>query len=103
MLMYIGIFTVIASVLIGFTFAGGHVLVLLQWSEFLIILGTVLGSSLIAIPAPLLKKVWLTIRESLRPDHDRLSYLRLLKTLYELFLVGQRQGLREMEKHVEDP
>jgi chemotaxis protein MotA len=103
MLVVIGVITVIASILIGFTIAGGHVFVLLQWAEFLTILGTAVGSVLIAIPFSLLKKVRSTICESFRAPHDTQSYMRLFKTIYELFLVGQRQGLREMERHIEDP
>ncbi len=103
MFVLIGSVTVIASILIGFTVAGGKVLVLMQWSEFLIIVGTTLGSVFIAVPPALLKKISRTVLDSFRSQYDRQSYLQFLKTIYDLLLVGQRQGLRELEKHVEDP
>jgi chemotaxis protein MotA len=103
MLVLIGLITVIASILIGFTVAGGQLLVLLQWSEFLIVVGAAFGSILIAVPPALLKKMSRTVLNSFRSEHDRRSYLQHLKMFYDLLIVGQRQGLREIEKHVEDP
>jgi chemotaxis protein MotA len=103
MLVLMGLVTVIASILLGFTVAGGHVLVLFQWSEFLIVVGTALGSIFIAVPPALLKKIYRTVFDLFCSQHDRQSYLQLLKMIYDLLMVGQRQGLRELEQHVEDP
>lgn len=104
MLILIGFIVVIASILIGFTVAGGQVLVLLQWAEFLIIVGAAFGSVLIAAPSALLKKIVVALFDSFRSAaHSRQSYLILLRTAYDLFVVGQREGLRAVEDHVEDP
>ena len=104
MLILIGFITVIASILIGFMMAGGQVLILLQWAEFVIIVGAAFGSILVAAPSALLKKIVIALRDSFRSAaHSRHSYLILLGTSYDLFVIGQREGLRRVEDHVEDP
>ncbi|MGE5806069.1 MAG: motility-associated protein, partial [Ignavibacteria bacterium] len=57
MFVIAGLALVIISVIVGFTIAGGTLLLLLQWAEFLVIGGAALGSVLIATPLSLLKKV----------------------------------------------
>jgi chemotaxis protein MotA len=80
------------------------VLVLLQWAEFLIIIGAALGSTLIAAPPSLLKKILRVVVESFRSkERNRQTYLKLLRTFYDLFIIGQREGLRVVENHIEDP
>jgi chemotaxis protein MotA len=103
MFILIGLFTVFASIAIGFTVAGGEIIVLLQWSEFLIIGGVALGSMLIAAPPALLKKTYRMAIDSLRSQYGRNDYLQLLKTIYDLLVIGQREGLRNLEQHVEEP
>ena len=104
MLILTGLITVLASIIIGFTAAGGEVLILLQWAEFLIIIGAALGSTLIAAPPSLLKKILRAVIESFRSkERNRQTYLKLLRTFYDLFIVGQREGLRVVEDHIEDP
>ncbi|NBP23530.1 MAG: flagellar motor protein MotA, partial [Proteobacteria bacterium] len=44
MLVIIGSVIVLVSVLGGFMIAGGNPVVLLQWSEFIVILGAALGA-----------------------------------------------------------
>jgi chemotaxis protein MotA len=104
MLVVVGAITVIASILIGFTFAGGEMLVLFQWSELLIIIGAATGSLLISTPMGVLKKMWEAILDSFRSNQQtRQSYLQLLKTFNDLFVNAQREGLRALEEHVENP
>ncbi len=104
MLVIVGIVVVIGSVLTGFMIAGGSLGVLLQWSEFIIILGAAGGSVLIASPMALIKKIISSIigvfgsHESSKQD-----YLDLLKSFNDLFLVAQRDGLLSIESHVEKP
>ena len=104
MFVIIGFIVVALSVLIGFTVAGGDVILLLQWSEFLIIAGAAVGSVLIAAPPALLKKIFASIPKAIKPDHySKQDYLELLKSFNDLFLVAQRDGLLAIEKHVENP
>jgi chemotaxis protein MotA len=90
--------------LVGFTIAGGEVLILLQWAEFLIILGVGIGSLLIMAPPSLLKKIIGSLSKTIKPIHySKQDYLELLKSFNDLFLVAQRDGLLAIEKHVENP
>ncbi len=104
MFVIIGFIVVVLAILVGFTLAGGDVFLLLQWSEFIIIVGAAVGSVLIAAPPALLKKLFGAIPKAIKPDHyTKQDYLELLKSFNDLFLVAQRDGLLAIEKHVENP
>ncbi len=104
MFIIIGIVVVIASVVVGFLIAGGNLVLLLQWSEFIVILGAAIGSVLISAPLPLLKKMIAAIPKAISAKHySKQDYLELLKSFSDLFQVAQREGLLAIEKHIEDP
>ena len=104
MFIIIGTVVVVVSLLAGFTMAGGNLLVLLQWSEFLIIGGAALGGLLISAPLSTLKKVFASIPRAISVKHDsKEDYKELLKSFYDLFLVAQRDGLLAVESHIEKP
>ena len=104
MFIIIGAVVVLAALIIGYTVAGGNLLLLLQWAEFIIIGGVALGSILIAAPISLLKKIIASIPKAIGNKHDtKDNYLELLKSFYDLFLVAQRDGLLAIEKHIESP
>lgn len=104
MFVIIGTVVVILGIVVGFTIAGGNLLLLLQWSEFIVIGGAAIGSVLIASPLTLLKKIAAEIPQAIKPSHfTKQDYLDLLKSFNELFLVAQRDGLLAIEKHIETP
>ncbi len=104
MFVIIGLVVVVLGIVVGFTVAGGNLLLLLQWSEFIVIGGAAIGSVLIASPLVLLKKIAAEIPQTIKPNHfNKQDYLDLLKSFNELFLVAQRDGLLAIEKHVETP
>ncbi len=104
MFIIIGIAVVVVAVITGFLFAGGHLILLLQWSEIMIIGGAAIGSILIASPLSLVKKIIAEIPKALKPNHfTKQDYLVLLKSFNELFLLAQRDGLLAIEKHIENP
>ena len=104
MFILIGAVVVIVSLVVGFTMAGGNLLLLLQISEFIIIGGAALGSLLISAPLDTLKKIIGSIPKAIFKKHESKSdYLDLLKSFYDLFLVAQRDGLLAIEKHIENP
>ncbi len=104
MFIIIGFLVVIIAIVTGFLIAGGNLVLLLQWSEFIIIGGAALGSILIASPLSLIKKIIAEIPKSLSPNHyNKQDYLELLKSFNELFLLAQRDGLLAIEKHIENP
>lgn len=104
MLILIGAFIVIASTLGGFMIAGGNPLVLLHVSEFVVILGVALGVLVIASPAHVMKEILHKTKDALGGKTVKKSeYMDLLKMLYEIFMVGRRNGLIALEEHVMNP
>lgn len=104
MLIVIGILIVLVSVVVGFLIAGGNLILLLQWAEFLVIGGAALGSFIIATPISKIKKVVKSIPEAIKGEKfSKEDYLELLKSFNDLFLVAQRDGLLSIESHIENP
>ena len=106
MIIIVGTVTVLLCVFGGFVLEGGHMKVLLDAfiNEMLIIGGGAAGSLIIMSP----KKVLLDIAKGLGhclkgAPHNRTSYEDLLKVLYELFLLGRRNGMIALEEHVLEP
>ncbi len=104
MVILIGAFIVIGSVIGGFMFAGGNIMALNQISEFIVIGGAALGSLIIMSPAKVLmdlvKKSLVALKGA---PYNHTSYQELLKALYELFLLGRRNGMIALEEHVMNP
>lgn len=104
MLILVGAFIVFASTIGGFMIAGGNPLVLLHVSEFVVILGVALGVLVIASPAHIMKEI---IHKSQQAAFGKAvgkgEYFELLKMLYEIFMVGRRNGLIALEEHVMNP
>ncbi len=104
MLVLIGFILVVASTLGGFMLAGGHPAVLLHVSEFVVIFGIGIGVLIIASPSHVLMDVVAKSKlafSSKKPDKSQ--YFDLLKLLYEIFMVGRRNGLIALEEHVMEP
>ena len=84
--------------------AGGNLLLLLQWSEFVIIGGASLGALLISTPMPVLKKIVHYILSSFKSaGHTQQNFVEMLQLLYELFQTARVKGLLHLEPHVEKP
>jgi len=104
MFVIIGCAVVIGSVLGGFLIEGGPLLVLMQVVEFLIIGGAAVGALLISTPASLLKKIIRRILGSFKGNNPNSQmYLDLLKMMYEIFQIGQKDGFIALESHIEHP
>lgn len=104
MLILIGAFIVFASTLGGFMLAGGSPLLLLHVSEFVVILGVALGVLIIASPGHVLKEIIHKVKACLvGKSAGKTEFFDLLKLLYEIFMVGRRNGLIALEEHVMDP
>jgi chemotaxis protein MotA len=104
MLILIGAAIVLGSTLTGFMLSGGHPLVLLQVSEFVTIIGVSLGVLVIASPMHVLKEIMHKVKVALagKSPGER-EFTELLKLLYEVFMIGRRNGLIALEEHVTDP
>src|SRR3954470_8134262 len=104
MLILVGAIIVIASTLGGFMLAGGQPLVLLHVSEFVVILGVAAGVLVIASPGHVLKEILRKTKEAISgKSAGEKEFSDLLKLLYEIFMVGRRNGLIALEEHVMDP
>jgi chemotaxis protein MotA len=104
MLIFIGAFIVLASAIGGFMLAGGNPLVVLQVGEITIILGIGLGVLVIASPGQVLLDIGRKIKVAITGNSaNREDYFDLLKMLYEIFMVGRRNGLIALEEHVMSP
>lgn len=104
MLAIIGLVVVLASVIGGFTIAGGKILSLFHVSEIVTILGTALGTVLISTPLPVLKGMIGKMVSVLKGGGLKPTvYLDTLKMLYELFQIARKDGLVAIETHIEGP
>jgi chemotaxis protein MotA len=104
MIVIIGSLLVLASVVGGFMMAGGHIGALLQVAEFVVICGSAGGALVIMSPKKVLVDLFKQIMASLKgPRHGRRAYEDLLKALYELFMLGRRNGMIALEEHVTSP
>lgn len=84
--------------------AGGNPLVLLHVSEFVVILGVGMGVLVIASPANVIKEMIHKIKlAAFGKGVGKTEYFDLLKMLYEIFMVGRRNGLIALEEHVMNP
>lgn len=104
MFAIVGFVVVIASVMGGYLLNGGHLGVLWQPFEFLIILGAAVGSFLIGNPksvvSGVVKSLGLIVKGS---RFSKASYLELLAMLYAIFKLAKTKGDLALESHVEKP
>jgi chemotaxis protein MotA len=104
MIIFIGIAIVLFSVLGGFLMGGGHPGVLLHINELLIVGGAALGALVIMSPRKVLVDITRGLFACLKgAPHNRYAYEDLLKVLYELFLLGRRNGIIALEEHILEP
>jgi chemotaxis protein MotA len=104
MIIIVGILIVCVCVFGGFIFGGGHLLVLIHPNELIIIGGGALGALVIMSPRKVLMDIFKGLMTCLKgAPHNRAAYEDLLKVLYELFLIGRRNGMIALEEHVLDP
>lgn len=103
MLVIIGSLVVLGAVLGGFAIAGGHIILLLHLSEFIIIGGSLIGTLLISTPTALLKTIinkmfWVLSGRKI----SKQTYSEVLKLLYDFFVIIKRDGLLSLESHIEN-
>ncbi len=104
MLVIVGGIIVTVSVLGGFVALGGHLSVLMQPFEFVIIAGAALGAFLIGNPKVVIVKAFKSVLQVIKGSHyNKQSYLELLSLLYALFKLGRSKGPLALERHLENP
>ena len=100
----IGFVVVTACVLGGYVLADGHLEVLWQPLEFLIIFGAGIGAFIIANPGVVIKSVLSAFGKIIKgAKYNQDSYLELLSVLYTVFKLAKSKGDLALESHIENP
>ena len=104
MFKFVGIFGVLACVLGGFIANGGHLSVLWQPYELLIIFGSASMAYIIANPMPVLKETFPDIKSIFKSKkYNKAEYLEVLSMLYLVFRTARSKGWLVLEQHIEKP
>ena len=104
MLVIVGSVVVIASVVGGYLANGGHLEVLFQPFEVMIIVGAAIGGFIIANRKPVLSGAAKAIPGLLKGEkYSKDTYLELLTLLYAVFKMAKTKGALVLEQHVEKP
>jgi len=104
MFFLIGLIVVGGCVVGGYLGAGGHLDVLWQPFEFVIIFGSAIGAFVIANPKPILSGVAKSFGKVLKgPKYNKNSYLELLGMLHSVFKLAKTKGDLALESHIEQP
>ncbi len=104
MYVVVGLAIVMASILIGYTMHGGKVAALMQYTEFIIIGGSALGSVVLGYSFKSTLLVFKTCIGLLKGNpYKKQTFLELLQAMFDLFMLARKDGLLALEKHIEKP
>jgi chemotaxis protein MotA len=104
MRLIVGTLIVFLCVFGGYAAMGGHLLVLWQPFEFVIILGAAIGAFVIGNTGPVLKAVPAMLGTLIKgPKYKQKCYVELLGMQYSLYKLVQQKGALALEPHIENP
>ena len=104
MFFIVGSVIVISCVIGGYMLNGGHMIVLFQPFEVMIIIGAAIGAFITSNRKPVLKGTLSSITGLLKAErYDKEAYLELLSLLYSIFKLAKTKGALALEQHVENP
>jgi chemotaxis protein MotA len=104
MFAIVGIVLVFCAVVGGFLMEKGHLAVLVQPAELLIIAGASAGTLLVANPMHILKGIAAGLIGIMKGSHlDKQRYLNTLKMMYQFLNKVRKEGLLAVEMDVEKP
>ena len=104
MFAIIGIVVVIGAVIGGFLMEKGHIQVLIQPAELLILGGAAIGTLLVANPIHILKGIGSGLMGVLKGSpFGKARYLSTLKMMYQFLNKVRKEGLLSVENDVEKP
>src|SRR6188508_2921520 len=98
MRLIIGVVVIFGSVFGGYLAMGGHLVVLVQPFEVLIILGAAIGAFVIAQPGPVLKQTLGMFGILMKGSrYNKAAYIELLGLQFSLFKLVQSKGILGLE------
>lgn len=104
MRLIIGIIVVIACVVGGYLGVGGHMMVLWQPYEFVIILGAAIGAFVIGNTGPIIKGTLGAFGTLFKgPKYNKAAYVELLGMQFSMYKLIQSKGILSLEQHIENP
>ena len=104
MLFVLGLTIVVGSVIGGYLGGGGHLVVLFQPFEFVIIFGAAIGAFVISNPLPVVIATAKSFGALLKGSKlNKASYVELLSLLYATFRLAKTKGDLALESHVDKP
>lgn len=104
MFVLIGFGVVIGCVLGGYLLGGGHLGVLWQPYEFLIILGAAVGAYFVGNPKSVVTHTGAEIGHLVKGSkYKKEDFLELLTLMYQVFKIAKTKGLLALEQHIEKP
>jgi chemotaxis protein MotA len=104
MFAIIGILVVFGAVIGGFLMEKGHLAVLVQPAELLILAGAAVGTLLVANPMHIIKGVMAGLMGVLKGSKfTKTRYLNTLKMMYQFLNKVRKEGLLSVEMDVEKP
>ena len=104
MMVIVGIVVVLGSVMGGYLAGGGHLNVLFQPFEVMIIVGAAIGGFIIANRKPVLSGAAKAIPGLLKAEaFNKAAFVELLTLLYAIFKMAKTKGALVLEQHVEKP
>lgn len=101
---FVGIIIVFVSVFGGFLAAGGHLHIIFQPFEFMIIFGAAFGGYVIGNPMGTIKMgIKKAIHALIGKHPSKKDYVEVLQLLFQLFQIFRKDGPQAVEKHIEEP
>ncbi len=100
----LGLVVTLGCLLGGFVAMGGHLAVLVQPFEYVIILGSSIGTFLVANPTKVVKDSGKAVMEAFKNKTPKQSdYLNLLGLLHSLMREMRSKSRSEVEGHIDEP
>jgi chemotaxis protein MotA len=104
MISLIGIVVVLGAIAGGYMMEHGKFLVLVQPAELLIILGSAIGTVIVANPIPTLMRIVKGVLGIISGSpFTKAFYLESLKMIYELYNLARKSGTAKLEEEVDNP
>jgi len=104
MFILIGSVVIFACVLGGYVAQDGHLHVLWQPFEAVIIVGAAIGAFIIGNPKAVIGRTVKSLGCAFKgPKYTKDDYLELLSLLYQIFKTAKSKGMLALETHIENP